>query len=63
MEVRQVSRLKFEAGYWGPSLEFTGVIEILPFFTITGFADGGGYVSVGWIFWYANIEWRIGKAR
>ena len=55
--------LTFEAGYWGPSLEFTGVIEILPYVTVTGFAGGGGYISAGWIFWYANVEWRIGKAR
>jgi len=62
MEVRQVRRLVFETGYWGPSLEFTGVIEILPYLTITRFAHGDGYISVGWFFWFANLELRTVKA-
>lgn len=57
-----MKRLVFETGYWGPSLQFAGVIELLPYLTVTRFADGDVYISVGWIFWYANLELRTVKA-
>ena len=63
MEVRQVNRPILDCGYIGPSLEFSGVVYVLPYLTITRWPGGGGYVGVGWIFWYANLEWRSEKAR
>lgn len=53
-----MKRLAFDVGYWGPTLEFSGVIEFLPYLVITRWAGAGGYVGIGWFFWYANLEWR-----
>ena len=51
-------RLTFDAGYLGPSLNLAGVFSFLPYLTIGTFAGGGGYVSAGWLFWFASVEWR-----
>ena len=61
MEVRKVNRPDFEYGYLGPSPRFTGVCDFLPYLTVSRFANGGGCVSIGWLFWYAGIVWKGAK--
>jgi hypothetical protein len=63
MGVRQVNRPTFEVGYLGPGLNGAGVLDFLPYSTIGAFAGGGGYVSIGWLFWFVSIEWQGEKAR
>jgi len=50
-------RLTIASGYLGPSLDCAGVCYFLPGLTIGVFESGGGYVSAGWLFWYASITW------
>lgn len=61
MGVSQVRQLICDAGYIGPSLAFSGVFYILPGLTAARWNEGGGYVGVSWIFWFANLEWRTPK--
>lgn len=61
MEVRHVNRQTFDFGYLGPSLQLVGVCDFLPYLYVSRFAGGGGCMQIGWLFWFATIEWKLAR--
>lgn len=50
--------MKVEFVYLGPWPGTRAIVcDYLPRLTFAGF-DDGGYVSVGWLFWSVELQWK-----
>ncbi len=55
--------MKTEVIYLGPWPGARGLVcDYLPRITFGGFEDGG-YISVGWLFWSFEFQWRYQSGR